>query len=139
MADIRLTHLRSVAKWFEEWEKDVMSLSLDNKQKNCALLSRETRDDTQCCIIGFISMCQLAIEKHGNTVVPSMVNSDVIENTFCQQRATNHGANTHPDYRSYTYGINNIILTQSTISPNSNTGGTGASCYVTSSGKSLNG
>ena len=115
MSDPRLDQLRSVAKWFGDWETEVMSMHLSGKEKARALMSRETREDIQCCVHGFISLCHIATQR-GLSVTPSKVNSDITENTFCQQRGSHHGANTHPDYGQYCRGINAIVMSQSTVS-----------------------
>ncbi|WAR24552.1 hypothetical protein MAR_038221 [Mya arenaria] len=49
-----------------------------------------------------------------------LINSDIIENTFNQQRSTYHGANTNPNSYQYRTALNNIILTQRTVSTKSN-------------------
>lgn len=55
-------------------------------------------------------------------LILSRVNSDIIENIFCQQRAQYHGANTNPNYNQYRTGITSIILGQTTTSKKLNAG-----------------
>jgi hypothetical protein len=43
-------------------------------------------------------------------IIPSRVNSDVIENLFCQERSLHNGANTNPTFLGYCRTINSIIL-----------------------------
>ena len=55
-------------------------------------------------------------------VTPALVNSDIIENTFNQQRSTYHGANANPNALQYRSALNSIIIGQNTISNKANAG-----------------
>jgi len=48
--------------------------------------------------------------------VSAGLNSDVIENVFCQQRTICHGSNNNPTLHQYKYGINATILGQNAVS-----------------------
>lgn len=55
-------------------------------------------------------------------ITPGLVNSDVIENTFHQQRSTYHGANANPNAIQYRKALNSIVLRQITVSQKANAG-----------------
>lgn len=77
-------------------------------------------------ITSFMALCRLqiyvCIDKLQVDLILSRVNSDIIENIFCQQRAQYHGANTNPNYNQYRTGITSIILGQTTTSKKLNAG-----------------
>jgi hypothetical protein len=54
--------------------------------------------------------------------VPALINSDVVENEFNQQRSTYNGANTNPNALQYRRSLNSIIIGQSVISKKENAG-----------------
>jgi len=54
-------------------------------------------------------------------VVLGRLNSDIVENLFCQQRTIVNGANTNPTLRQYGYAINTIIHGQTAMSKKRNT------------------
>ena len=45
-------------------------------------------------------------------IVPSRINSDIVENHFCQQRGMFNDFNTHPTYSNYCTSVNSVILGQ---------------------------
>ncbi|KAJ8316526.1 hypothetical protein KUTeg_005933 [Tegillarca granosa] len=63
------------------------------------------------------------------SVIPSRLNNDVVENTFCQQRTLHNGANTNPTYFGYCHSMNSIIVGQTNVSRKSNAGGETAQPY----------
>lgn len=66
------------------------------------------------------------LKKQSASIIPCRLNSDIIENIFCQQRNLHNVANTNPTYLGYCYSINSVILGQETISRKSHTGGEAA-------------
>jgi hypothetical protein len=111
LSDVRLTKLAEVRDWFKEWYNGIMKIEDKTAgQKRKMLMSRETCDDVRYCITGFISICETRIAD-GYSVMPSRINSDVIEKKNCQQRARN-GDNTNPTYLQYRKNINTIALGQ---------------------------
>ena len=76
----------------------------------------ETREDIDFTYYGFMSLVKKTLFELKIEIVPSRINSDIIENIFCQQRALYHGAtcNTNPNYNEYRTGINSIILGKTT-------------------------
>ena len=111
--------------WFVKWDQHVKSFTgLIAKEKQACLMSRESVFDLKLCIAGFIQLvlCQL-LESSKVHVVPGKLNTNIIENNFCQQRTLYNGANANPDYFQYAKNQNSVILGQSILSNKSNTGG----------------
>ncbi len=113
-SDDRLRENRSALKWFEEWENE----GKDNKEPK-SLMSQETRDDLRSTIIGFEEVCKRRISV-GSSVCAAGINSDAVENIFCQQRSQRHGSNSNPTAAQYRHGLTATILTQSSVSKKSN-------------------
>lgn len=114
--DQRLNDLEEVSEWFLKWE--VQSGS-DKKQ----LMSQQCHEDIQSCIKGFLLLCHTVLKTNTSVyITPGLINSDVIENIFNQQRSTYNGANTNPNALQYRKTINSILVGQNTISRKSNAG-----------------
>lgn len=95
--DLRLDDLSEALAWFNKWEilmKNKTGLSANEKEK--MLLSSQTREDSNSCITGFTKLCRETLKFNRHSIVPARVNSDVIENIFCQQRGIVNGNNTNP-------------------------------------------
>lgn len=88
-------------------------------------MTEETRDDLNSSVTGFLSLCKLHI-KGGNSINPGYLNSDLIENFFCQQRGIRNGLNTNPTLAQYGPSKTAIILGQHSISNKANSGTTTA-------------
>jgi hypothetical protein len=58
-------------------------------------------------------------------ITPGLTNSDVVENTFNQQRSTYNGANTNPNALQYRRSLNSILLGQNIVSQKANAGNNG--------------
>jgi len=116
--DSRLKELKEVSQWFDEWSLGVS----EEKEKNSMLLSSQCQEDLRSCLIGFCDLCETVLSKKGTSIVPALINSDVIENHFCQQRATYNGANTNPTALQYRRTLNSVILGQNIVSQKSNSG-----------------
>ena len=111
MSDTRLCDIVDVKAWFKEWEREVKAMStLKASDRNRHMMSAETMEDVRFCITGFISITEARIAE-GFSVMPSRINSDVVENFFCQQRSRN-GDNTNPTYLQYCKNVNTISLGQ---------------------------
>jgi hypothetical protein len=108
--------------FFVDWEKSIAS-NTNNKNKESFMISHQTRQDIISSILGFEELCKLCFKKTNASVIPSRLNSDVVENVFCQQRTLHNGANTNPTYLNYCYAMNSVILGQATVSRKSNTRG----------------
>jgi hypothetical protein len=85
--DQRLIDLTRVLSWFLEWERSIRMKYTAASEINMRLMSDESRQDLESCIIGFQQLVILVQCKHpGLSIVPARLNSDAIENLFCQQR-----------------------------------------------------
>ena len=119
IGDERLLQNQKVLEWFQDWENSVQSNS-EIKDKEKHLISHQTRADICSLLIGFHEMCSDKLKKDSSSIVPNRINSDVIENVFCQQRGLYNGNNTNPTYLNYCRTMNAVILGQATISKKSN-------------------
>ena len=126
-SDIRLSENDRALEWFSAWENEIKESGVKTPEKY--LLSHQTRQDICSLITGFREFCQNKLPKSDSSIIPSRVNSDVIENLFCQERALHNGANTNPTFLGYCRTINSIVLGQSTVARKSNAGGSGAQPY----------
>ena len=117
---------QEVLKYFDNWTKLVeedCSLIQSASEKEKSLISRQTREDLASLIIGFDTVCKSRITRNLYSVKPCYVNSDAIENIFCQVRDVLNGLNTNPTYSQYSKTMNSIILGQHSTSRKANTGG----------------
>jgi hypothetical protein len=124
LRDSRLTELLEVGKWFEEWKIGALAQSsIMSKNRQKLIMSLQCHEDIQCCITGFWELCKLLFQEHTKIhITPGLVNSDVIENTFNQQRSTYHGANANPNALQYRQALNSIVLGQNSVSQKANAG-----------------
>ena len=122
--DSRLNSLLSVSSWFKQWQCFVMENSdIPQKDKSKKLLSAQCSEDMQSCLQGFIALCSALLRKTPSVyITPGLVNSDVIENIFNQQRSTYHGANSNPTALQYRRSINSVVVGQNVVSKKSNAG-----------------
>jgi hypothetical protein len=72
-------------------------------------------------LAGFISLINLHV-KNGHSITPGYMNSDLVENYFCQQRGIRNGLNSNPTLAQYGPAQNAIILGQNSISNKANSG-----------------
>lgn len=100
---------------FKAWKNEGCN-GVDAHKRHKSFLTMEMRED------GFMSLVDICIDKLQVNLIPSRVNSDIIENIFCQQRAIYNGANSNLNYNEYRTGITSIILGQTTTSKKSNAG-----------------
>lgn len=119
--DQRLVLLQEAYDWFKAWENEGCD-GVDAHKRHKSLLTMETREDLDYIFHGFMSLVDICIDKLQVDLISSRVNSDIIENIVCQQRALYYGANTNPNYNEYRTGITSIILGQTTTSKKSNAG-----------------
>lgn len=75
-------------------------------------ITRESYEDLNSTILGFEHLAKKRLTDYpGSRVVPSIMNSDVIENLFSSQRGRCNGSNTNPSVMAYSKAINTIIMT----------------------------
>ena len=119
--DERLRPLKSFENWLDQWADTVDKMSNATPLvKAKKLISKETYNDIISMIRGFLQICMNRITKQKRSIVPAGINSDVVENFFCQQRTICNGSNANPTIHQYKYGINSIILGQNAVSKKSN-------------------
>ncbi|CAG2197822.1 unnamed protein product [Mytilus edulis] len=82
LSDDRLRQNHDVMDFFIKWEKSIQ-LDTTVKQKEMCMISHQTRQDIVSCILGFEEYCQYRLKNNNASVIPSRLNSDVIENVFC--------------------------------------------------------
>jgi hypothetical protein len=123
MADRRFGENERTLIWLQEWEAEVDSTQgLNATEINKLIISKKTMFDVSSCIIGFKEFCKCTFNEHpGCTVYAHRLNSNIVENIFCQQRGRN-GQNDNPTYLQYGPTMNSILLGQSTTTKKSNTG-----------------
>ena len=122
VSDERLKQNSDAINWFINWENKVKrNTNIKNKEKY--LISHQTREDIISSVKGFEELCIYKLKKSNSSIIPSRVNSDIIENMFCQQRTLHNGANTNPNYLGYYNSVSPVILGQISISRKSNVGG----------------
>ena len=110
--DDRLTQLNTVKDWFIKWQTD-------SDRNN--IMSRECMEDVSATIEGFQQLCSYINREYpGWSIIPAMINSDPIENIFCQQRGKFNGNNTNPTALQYKRNMNSVILGQTSVSKKSN-------------------
>jgi len=119
MDNPKFEKLTNILNFFNTWEDSVNKSVMLVDSKN--LITRETREDINSSIMGFISLCQLMLQK-GNSINPGYINSDLVENVFGQQRGVRNGLNTNPTLAQNGPSNTAIILGQCSISNKSNSG-----------------
>ena len=93
--------------WFIQWENSVKSNEKIRNKEKC-LISHQTRQDIISAILGFEELCTYKLKKSNASIIPYRVNSDGIENIFCQQRTMHNGANANPTYLGYCHTIHEL-------------------------------
>ena len=118
--DKRLDDIMTALSWFNDWEAHVNSKKKPVPNRDKQLMSVQTREDLNSCIIGFNTLCRNTLRHTRHSIVPARINSDVIENIFCQQRGIINGNNTNPTFYQYVKNINTVIIGQNAVSKDSN-------------------
>lgn len=114
-SDYRLNHLGSLLCYLRKW-KD--STNGDNK----LFISAKLFFDLQSMILGFKSIVAIKLTQFSNGIIkPAITNQDLVENHFCQVRASN-GQNNNPTWKLQEAVQNSIRYGQTTISKKSNAG-----------------
>ena len=97
--DPRITKLQEIIIYFTDWHQFCLQRK-DPSPKIDNFLTQQSFADLTSCLQGFIHLCEERVAD-GKTVTPRLINTDVVENIFCQQRATYSGANSNPDASQY--------------------------------------
>lgn len=77
LTDPRLAEIRKASQFFESWKRTVEESPFQVASKH--FLTRETAEDLQSSLVGFLSLCQLHLTS-GNSINPGYINSDIVEN-----------------------------------------------------------
>ena len=111
-------------EWFQQWETEVNSdQSLTKKEKYRSLLSWECREDLESAVVGIKQLVEIRNQSFpGHSIKPVYINSDCVENIFCQVRSVHNGANNNPTYLQYQYSLNTVLLSAGLVKKNSNAG-----------------
>ena len=117
-SDIRIKGLIDTLSFFHIWESQFSNPK--DKQKH--LITKETHEDIDSCIYGFVSLLKSA-EALKLKMLPGYVNSDLIENWFCQHRGLRNGFNMNPTLSQIGGATNTNIITGSVVSSKGNVGG----------------
>ena len=92
-------------------------------------MSSQCMEDINSCLQGFCELCSMVLSGwEGAYITRSLINSDVVENHFCQQRDTYNGANTKYNALQYRRNLNSIILGQNIVSNKANAGKSSVTC-----------
>ena len=118
--DPRIQKLLDVLTFFHNWEDSFK----DPKEIDKHLISRQTRQDIDSSVYGFIDIVNVASSLNIG-IVPGYFNSDLIENWFCQIRSLRNGANQNPTMSQIGPAINSNLITGSLVSKKGNSGGCG--------------
>ena len=115
--DGRVCQVLKVLSFFHSWEEEYSGF----KQQAKFLITRETRQDIDACIYGFLELMKVA-QNLKIPLVPGYINSDLIENWFCQHRCLRNGFNQNPTLFQIAGATNSNIITGSVVSTKSNAG-----------------
>ena len=105
-ADPRIRRLEQAADYFSQFQDAPATLSFNSA----------TTYHIHCTLNGLLELITNS-KKQGLPLVPSLLNSDVIENHFCMVRALFNGGSDHPSYFIYKNLQNAVILTQPVALP----------------------
>lgn len=120
--DDRFFENRRVLNWIEDWEVEISGrVDLNASDRNKLIFSDKLLFDLKSMIIGFEQICNISFHLNPGCISKSMyVNSDLVENIFCQVRGGN-GQNNNPTYCQYGPTINSILLGQTCSTSKCNT------------------
>jgi hypothetical protein len=130
--DERICKLNSIVQFFNSWETDVCESPQYFHGKH--LITKQTRDDINSALTGFVSLCEGNMKDCTTSINPGFINSDIVENLFCQQRGMCNGANTNPTLAQFGPSNTSITLGQKTISSKCNSGNTALHFTATTPG-----
>ena len=118
--DHHIQKLLDILAFFHTWEDEYS----DPKEKAKHLMSRQTWEDIDSSIFGFIEVVKVATEIQ-YPLVPGYFNSDLIESWFCQICGLRNGSNQNPTMVQIGPAINSNLLSGSIVSQKGNASGTG--------------
>ena len=114
LSDCRLKVLKDSFHWFQDWKKEMVQLKAAGVNTAKMLISPKYSEDMDNMLLTFKNICIIHLNRFPRGyVVPSRINSDIVENHFCQQRALYNGSSTNPTHMNYSSTVNSIVLGQS--------------------------
>ena len=120
--DDRLKEIEALLGWFTDWQLESHNAPATVSERKKMMISDKTLFDLQSMVIGFQEVCRETFREHPSTsILPWRINTNLVENIFCQQRAL-QGQNDNPRYIQYQSGMNSVLLGSRTSSSKSNTG-----------------
>ncbi len=124
LLDQHLIDAKVSLNWFQAWKASVKSdPGWTKREKRRALPSWESLEDLDSAVIGFEQLVNVHLTKFpGSAIRPGQINTDIVENVFCPQRAVHNGSCTHPNHYQYCYTINTILLCAGLCKGTSNAG-----------------
>lgn len=96
LTDPRLTEIRKASQLFEYWKRTVEESPFQVASKH--FLTRETAEDLQSSLVGFLSLCHLHLTS-GNSINPGYINSDIVENLSAERNKE------WPKYKSHLVSV----------------------------------
>ena len=114
LTDGRLQELKLVRNYFEGW------FSMEGAGPS-NLPTRECMEDLKCSIDGFVELTNAMLPSR--SVIPQLINSDVVENHFCMSRML-QGNNNNPSYSQYCSIQNSMLNIKRTGHVKNNAGST---------------
>ena len=94
--DKRLKSFQNSLDFFQTWNSYCEAHKVKGKS---IFFTKESYSYLLYCLNGFLHLCELHSSAYA--IQPNIINSDIIDNVFCQQRAIYSGPNTNPDATQY--------------------------------------
>lgn len=140
LSDCRFQILQDAFDWFQDWKKEIAQLKTTGVNTVKKLISPKCLEDIENMLLTFKEICVIHFNRFPRGyVVPSRINSGIIDNHFCQERGLYNGSTINPTYMNYCSTVNYIVLGQSLKSRGrkSNAGLVAASSYSMCTGDTL--
>ena len=118
--DVCIRKILDVLHFFQLWESEFET----PQDKHRHLITRETREDIDSSIYGFVNIVRVTSQMK-IPLVPGYFNSDLIKNWFCQIHGLHNRFNQNPTLSQIGPSINANLLTGSVVSSKGNMGGVG--------------
>lgn len=106
--DTRLIKAREFLDYLQRWK--------DNANSPKGILSDQLWFDLRSMIIGLQKIVEIKMTHFKDAgIKPVIINQDILENIFCQERGSN-GQNNHPKYYMYSSSLTAVNIGQSVVS-----------------------
>ena len=92
-------------------KKEIAQLKTRGVNTVKKLISPKCLEDIENMLLTFKEMCVIHLNRFPRGyVVPSRINSDIVENHFCQQHGLYNGSTTNPTYLNYCSTVNSTVV-----------------------------